>query len=156
MGLPRGAYPCHMTQPARTLYLPPGVVPPVQHAAQQPPASPQGIPFDRSFFEQVLPASINNFCHQVHCDSPIVELLTVDGTRHYVKGISGVADSWVALHTQDDSHDHPIQVFLPYQTIYRVEIHPEEDVHQRRLGFIEVARLDEKRGDGDQAAGTGS
>jgi hypothetical protein len=102
---------------------------------QQQAANP-GIPFDRAFFEQVLPGSVHSFCAQAECESPIVELLTVDGTRHYVKGISGVSDSWVALHTQDEDHDHAIQVFLPYQTIYRVEIHPEDDAKQRRLGFV--------------------
>jgi hypothetical protein len=123
-----------MAQPSNVIYLPPGVLPPV--SAMQQPVSNPGIPFDRAFFEQVLPGSVHSFCAQADCDSPIVELLTVDGSRHYVKGISGVSDSWVALHTQDESHDHAIQVFLPYQTIYRVEIHPEEDIKQRRLGFV--------------------
>jgi len=123
-----------MTQPTSVIYLPPGVLPPVS-AMQQPQSNP-GIPFDRAFFEQVLPGSVHSFCAQAECESPIVELVTVDGSRHYVKGISGVSDNWVALHTQDDSHDHAVQVFLPYTTIYRVEIHPEDDAKQRRLGFV--------------------
>ena len=124
-----------MAQPANVIYLPPGVIPPVS-AMQQQQASNTGIPFDRTFFEQVLPGSVHSFCAQAECESPIVELLTVDGTRHYVKGVSGVSDNWVALHTQSDDHDHAVQVFLPYTTIYRVEIHPEEDSRQRRLGFV--------------------
>jgi len=121
-----------MTQPANVIYLPPGVIPPPHPVA---PGS-SGVPFDRSFFEQVLPASVDNFCKTIECDSPIVELLTVDGTRHFVKGVSGVADTWVTLHTEVDEHDDPIQIFIPYQTIYRVEIHPEEDGRRKRLGFV--------------------
>jgi hypothetical protein len=123
-----------MAQPANVIYLPPGVVP-INQPQQQPSASP-GIPFDRNFFEKVLPGSVQAFCEQAKCDSPIVELFTIDGTRHFLKGISGVSDTWVALHTQSADHDHAIQAFLPYQTIFRVEIHPEEDAKQRRLGFI--------------------
>ncbi len=125
-----------MTQPQRVLYLPPGVVPP---PSTQPPAAIQvsnGVPFDRAFFEQVLPPSIAGFCAQVKCKVPVVELITIDGATHYVNGISGVADSWVALQTASPEHDHPTQVFIPYQTIFRVEIHPEEDVKRERLGFV--------------------
>ncbi len=130
-----------MTQPS-VIYLPPGVIPPI--APQQ--AGPSGIPFDKEFFQQVLPASVQNFCVSTECESPIVELWTVDGTRHFVKGVSGVAESWVSLHTQSDEHERPIQVFLPYQTIYRVEIHPEEDVRQRRLGFVRDSTAPDKSG----------
>ena len=121
--------------PETALFLPPGVVAPSAAAAQPVPGGP---PFDREFFEQVLPQSIRSFCGQVVCESPIVELYTVDGAKHFVKAISGVAASWVALHTQREDHDHDIQVFLPYATIYRVEIHPEEDDGQRRLGFLAI------------------
>jgi hypothetical protein len=97
---------------------------------------PGGIPFDKTFFADVLPAAVQSFCEQSACEGPIVEVLTADGARHFVKGISGVADLWVALHTSHPDHDHDLQVFLPYQAIYRVEIHPEEDPRQRRLGFV--------------------
>jgi hypothetical protein len=136
-----------MTQPANVIYLPPGVIAPI---SQQPaPPIPSGVPFDKSFFEQILPASVLNFCQNTECDTPIVELWTVDGSRHFVKGISGVADSWVALHTQSSDHERPIQVFLPYQTIYRVEIHPEDDAQQRRLGFVAAAESGSEAKDKD-------
>jgi hypothetical protein len=105
------------------------------HSPQQG-TGPTGIPFDRSFFEKVLPESAKAFCAQAGCESAIVELLTVDGQTHYINGISGVADSWVALHTAHADHDHPVQVFIPYQTIFRVEIHPAEDHTRHRLGFV--------------------
>lgn len=122
-----------MANSQNVIYLPPGVAPTTSAPVQPPPT---GVPFDRNFFENVLPPSVQAFCQQVACDTPIVELFTVDGTRHFVRGISGVADLFVALHTQQAEHDHPVQVFLPYQTIFRVEVHPEADVEQRRLGFI--------------------
>lgn len=125
-----------MTQPQRVIYLPPGVVPPPSPQPQVPQQVASGIPFDRAFFEQVLPPSIAGFCKQVHCKVPVVELMTVDGVTHYVNGISGVADAWVALQTANLEHDHPTQVFIPYQTIFRVEIHPEEDVKRQKLGFL--------------------
>jgi len=120
-----------MPQTSPVLYLPPGVVP-----AAGPPRepSPTGAPFDRSFFEQVLPQAVGAFCTQVKCDVPVVELRTVDGAVHFVTGISGVSDLWVALHTSSAEHEHPVQVFLPYQTIFRVEIHPQTDSH-RGIGF---------------------
>lgn len=125
-----------MTQPSRVIYLPPGVVPPpaAQAVPQIVPGS--GIPFDRTFFEQVLPPAIAGFCSQVKCDVPVVELTTVDGMTHYIVGISGVADQWVALSTTRPDHPHPVQLFLPYQTIFRVEIHPEPDERRAHLGFI--------------------
>ncbi|WP_322818562.1 hypothetical protein [Tepidiforma sp.] len=127
-----------MTQPSRVIYLPPGVaaIPPA-------PVVSNGAPFDRNFFESVLPKAIQGFCAQVNCEVPVVELTTIDGVTHYVNGISGVADQWVALHTSSPDHDHPTQVFIPYQTIFRVEIHPEHDVRRHRLGFVtEAARQD--------------
>ena len=120
--------------PETALFLPPGVVSP--SAAAQPAAG--GPPFDRDFFEKVLPQAIQSFCTQVVCESPIVELYTVDGAKHFVKAISGVSDTWVALHTKREDHEHDIQVFIPYATIYRVEVHPEEDDGQRRLGFLAI------------------
>lgn len=125
-----------MTAPSRVIYLPPGVTP---AAAPSGPIAgvPSAVPFDRAFFEQVLPQSIRHFCEQVDCGQlPVVELLTVDGTTHYVNGISGVSDSWVALHTSNVEHEHPVQVFVPYQTIFRLSIHPAEDHGRRRLGFL--------------------
>jgi hypothetical protein len=125
-----------MTQPSRVLYLPPGVTPPVAVVAPQGPI-PTGVPFDKTFFAGMLPQAVNAFCSQVPgCDSPVVELLTVDGQTHFVKGISGVADAWVALHTQSPDHDHAVQVFIPYQTIFRVAIHAAEDERRRHLGFM--------------------
>lgn len=121
-----------MTQPASVIYLPPGVAVPQQSQMSS------GVPFDRSFFENVLPGAVNAFCSQVHCESPVVEVLTVDGATHYVNGISGVTDSWVALQTSRKEHDRAVQVFIPYQTIFRVEVHPESDAYPRRLGFIPV------------------
>ncbi len=100
-----------------------------------PPPVPTGLPFDRAFFEQVLGPSIQSFCSQVVCTQPVVELLTVDGTTHYIKGISGISDSWVALHTTSPEHHADVQVFIPYQTIFRVAIRPCDD-EQRPLGFI--------------------
>lgn len=119
-----------MTQPSRVIYLPPGVVP-----AAAPPVQSSGVPFDRGFFESVLPPAIQSFCREVDCGVPIVELSTVDGVTHYVNGISGVSDQWVALQTSRPDHRHVTQVFIPYQTIYRVEIHPEEDEKRHHLGF---------------------
>lgn len=131
-----------MTQGQNVLYLPQGVA---MAPSSPAPQAPTGPPFDKTFFQAILPTAIKNFCEQTKCEAPIVELLTVDGTRHFVKGISGVADQWVALHTEQEDHEHPVQVFLPYQTIYRVEVHPEKDAKQRRLGFIaSLEAYDEK------------
>lgn len=122
-----------MTQPQRVIYLPPGMVPgPVPSS----PMSSSGIPFDRAFFERVLPQSIQGFCQQTDCPTPVVELVTVDGATHYVNAISGVADNWVALQTSAEHHQRPVQVFLPYNTIFRVEIHPEPDNGRGHLGFM--------------------
>ena len=122
-----------MAQPQQNLiYLPPGVMPPSQQM-QAPVAS--GIPFDRSFFEQMLPQAIAVFSAQMTCDHPVVELLTVDGTTHFVNGVSGLAESWVALQTSQKDHEGAVQVFVPYQTIFRVEVHPCSDDRPRRLGF---------------------
>jgi hypothetical protein len=121
-----------MTQlPNSVIYLPPGVVP-----AAPPVPLHTGIPFDRQFFEAVLPRAVDAFCKQVTCDTPRVELYTLDGSTHFVNGVSGVTDSWVALQTSREDHDHTSQVFVPYQTIFRVEIHPESDGARRKLGFI--------------------
>lgn len=119
--------------PQRVIYLPPGVA----AAPTQPVAAPgsSSVPFDRNFFENVLPQSIQAFCKQAGCSVPMVEVMTVDGTTHYVNGISGVSDSWVALHTAELEHDHPVQVFVPYTTVFRVGIHPAEHARQK-LGFI--------------------
>lgn len=119
-------------QPSRVIYLPPGVVAP---PAPGPGIVSTGIPFDRAFFEQVLQPAIVGYCEQVGCTIPVVELSTVDGVTHYVNGIAGVADQWVALQTSVPDHPRPIQVFVPYQTIYRVEIHPESDERRAHLGF---------------------
>jgi hypothetical protein len=127
-----------MTQPSRVIYLPPGVVPGPTAQPQQPgppQVIPSGIPFDRAFFENVLPGSVASFSQQVECEHPLVQVLTVDGAVHYVKGLSGVSDSWVALHTQTPDTDSAVQMFVPYQTIFRVSIHPCEE-HNRQLGFV--------------------
>ena len=100
-----------------------------------PQAMAPGVPFDRAFFEQVLPAAVNSFCSQVKCDRPVVEVLTVDGARLFIQGISGVSESWAALQTTTEEHPHPIQVFVPYQTIFRVEVHACDD-KRRPLGFF--------------------
>ena len=114
------------------IYLPPGVATP-----GGPPPGPQlpGAPFDRSFFEQILPKAVGSFGGHVSCGTPVVEVTTVDGTTHYVHGISGVADMWVALHVTHKDEDGPSQVFLPYQTIFRIEIDPCSDTRPRKLGF---------------------
>ncbi|KAA0234530.1 MAG: hypothetical protein HUU14_10720 [Dehalococcoidia bacterium] len=119
-----------MVQAANVIYLPPGV------AAAPPQVAQTAIPFDRAFFEQILPGAVSAFCEQTGCEGPIVEVLTLDGTTHYVNGISGLTDSWVALHTADPEHDHAVQVFVPYQTIFRVEVHPSSDLHPGRMGFV--------------------
>ena len=123
-----------MGQPSRVIYLPTGVAAPSM-AQPVPPPTASGVPFDRAFFQQILPAAVNSFCTQVKCDRPVVELLTVDGARLFIQGISGVADSWVALQTTTEEHPHPIQVFVPYQTIFRVEVHA-CDNKRRPLGFL--------------------
>jgi hypothetical protein len=122
-----------VTQPTRVIYLPPGVTAASQAATPSPISS---IPFDRGFFESVLPPAIDAFCKQSDCTVPIVELTTVDGFSHFVNGISGASESWVALHTSRTDHEQPVQVFIPYQTIFRVEIHAEPDERRHRLGFI--------------------
>lgn len=123
-----------MGMPSRVIYLPPGVAAPtVPPQVQQ--VMPTGIPFDRVFFEQFLPQAIAAFCSQVTCDTPVVELLTVDGTTHFVRGIAGVSDAWVALHTRAEEHGHVVQAFVPYGSIFRVELHPCDDT-RRPLGFV--------------------
>ncbi len=124
-----------MTQPPqRVLYLPPGVVPAAPSPQQQ--IIPNGLPFDRTFFEQVLPQAIQAFCSQTACTMPVVELMTVDGTTHFVNGIAGVADQWVALQTSSEGHEHAVQVFVPYATIFRLEVHPAPDSTRTHLGFV--------------------
>ena len=132
-----------MTQPQppgpstqRVIFLPPGVMPAPQPLPQQQVHPQAGLPFDRTFFEQVLPGSIASFCQQVKCTQPVVEVLTVDGVTHFVRGVSGLSDAWVALHTRVDNHDEDIQVFIPYASIFRVAIHPAEDDHKSTMGFL--------------------
>jgi len=120
-----------MAETPNVIYLPPGVI--VPPPAVQPAI---GVPFDRAFFQQVLPQAVGAFCQQTGCESPVVEVLTTDGTTLYVVGISGFTDAWVALHVSEPDHNRPVQVFIPYQTIFRVEIHPASDVHEGRLGFV--------------------
>ena len=112
------------------LILPPGAVP------TQPPPTPSGPPFDRNFFESVLPSAIQSYCSQVACTMPLVQLFTSDGARHYIRAISGVTDQWVALHTQEELNEQPVQVFIPYATVIRVEIHPDLSPDLRRFGFL--------------------
>ena len=136
------AYAAGMTQPSRVIYLPPGVLPPPQATMPSGPAPSSGVPFDRRFFEAILPMAITSFCSQVDCPSPVVELLTIDGVTHYIKNIAGVADSWVALQTSIPDHDHPVQIFVPYQTIFRVGLHAAADDRRRQLGFsLDSARV---------------
>lgn len=122
-----------MTQPASVIYLPPGVIP-AGSASAHPQPFP-GVPFDRAFWERLLPEAVKVFCQNIPCNGPLVQVYTVDGTVHYVNAISGVTDTFVALQTSRESHERTSQVFIPYQTIYRVEIHPESDDGRRRLGF---------------------
>ena len=111
------------------LILPPGVV-----SQGQPAAS--GVPFNRDFFESVLPGAIQSYCTQVACTMPLVQLFTSDGSRHYIRAISAVSDLWVALHTQEELDEQPIQMFIPYVTIIRIEIHPDLTPDLRKFGFI--------------------
>jgi hypothetical protein len=120
-----------MTMPANVIYLPPGVMPPAQAGA-----APGGIPFDRQFFERILPQAVKAYCEQSNCTSPQVQVATIDGTLHHIVGISGVTDSWVAVQASREDHPHVMELFLPYQTIYRVEIHPEGDEGHGHLGFV--------------------
>lgn len=110
------------------LILPPGAVPPTPSAS--------GPPFDRNFFESVLPNAIQSYCSQVACTMPLVQVFTADGARHYIRAISGVTDQWVALHTQEELNEQPVQVFIPYATVIRVEIHPDLSPDLRRFGFL--------------------
>jgi hypothetical protein len=128
-----------MTQPSRVIYLPPGMAPgPVMASGPQ----GAGLPFDRRFFETILPQAISAFCAQADCNAPVVEVLTMDGVTHYVKNIAGVADPWVALQTTLPDHEHAVQVFVPYTTIFRVGIHAGADERRRRLGFdLDSARV---------------
>ena len=112
------------------LILPPGAVP------TTPASSPSGPPFDRNFFESVLPNAIQSYCSQVSCTMPLVQVFTADGARHYIRAISGVTDQWVALHTQEELNEQPVQVFIPYATVIRVEIHPDLSPDLRRFGFL--------------------
>lgn len=112
------------------LILPPGAVP------NAPTPTPSGPPFDRNFFESVLPSAIQSYCSQVSCTMPLVQLFTADGARHYIRAISGVTDQWVALHTQEELNEQPVQVFIPYATVIRVEIHPDLSPDLRRFGFL--------------------
>ncbi|MGK2966264.1 MAG: hypothetical protein ACSLFM_11765 [Tepidiformaceae bacterium] len=121
---------------SNVIYLPPGVMPTPSVQQPQPGAGPSGIPFDRMFFEHVLAPSVEAFCAQTACDNPVVEVLTVDGQTHFVTGVSGISDSWVALHTADRDHTDPAQIFVPYQTIFRIEIRPHSESRDRRLGFL--------------------
>jgi hypothetical protein len=121
-----------MTMPQNVIYLPPGVMPPAPAGVA---AQGANIPFNRQFFEAMLPQAIKAYCEQVHCTSPQVQIATVDGSLHHVVGISGVTDGWVAVHATREDHDHTMEIFLPYQTIYRVEIHPEADAAHHHLGF---------------------
>lgn len=144
-----------MTQPQRVLYLPPGVVPGAASAQPQVPSG--GMPFDRTFFEQILPQAIQAFCSQLQCTFPVVELMTVDGTTHYVNGIAGVADNWVALQTSREGHEHVTQVFVPYATIFRLEVHPSPDAGRSQLGFVldSVKRMPELTGAAESGAAAG-
>ena len=112
------------------LILPPGAVPP------ESPAPASGPPFDRNFFEAVLPSAIQSYCTQVACTMPLVQVFTADGARHYIRAISGVTDRWVALHTQEEVNEQPVQVFIPYVTMIRIEIHPDLSPDLRRFGFL--------------------
>jgi len=109
---------------------------PAPQPVQQPQIQSSGLPFDRTFFEQILPGSVASFCQQVVCTQPVVEVLTVDGVTHFVRGVSGLSDTWVALHTRVDHHEEDIQVFVPYASIFRVSIHPAEDDRRRSMGFL--------------------
>jgi hypothetical protein len=100
---------------------------------------PNLVPFDRQFFEAILPQAIGSFSQQIGCDQPLVQVLTVDGAQHFVKGVAGVSDAWVALHTQVEDTEQAVEMFVPYQTIFRVSIVPCEE-HNRRLGFILSSR----------------
>ena len=125
-----------MTMPVsrNIIYLPPGVLPPAQVGT--PVVAPSGIPFDRQFFETILPQAIKAYCEQSNCTSPQVQVATIDGALHHIVGISGVTDSWVAVQASREDHPHVMEIFLPYQTIYRIEIHPEGDEGHGHLGFV--------------------
>jgi len=127
-----------MTMPTPTprniIYLPPGVLPPAQ--AGTPVVVPSGVPFDRQFFEAILPQAIKAYCEQANCTSPQVQVATIDGALHHIVGISGVTDSWVAMQASREDHAHVMEIFLPYQTIYRIEIHPEGDESHGHLGYV--------------------
>lgn len=116
------------------LVLPPGVLLP----PPPPPAGPQpgSPPFNRDFFERILPEVAAAFCERAACDSVIVELITTDGATHLVKGISALSEQWVALQLASTEYDHEIDSFIPYQAIYRLELHPRLAREPRRLGYL--------------------
>ncbi len=109
------------------LILPPGL--------GSTPSASSGAAFGRDFFESVLPQSVQSYCNQVTCTAPVVEVYTIDGRKYYVRAVSAVSERWTALDTQDDD-DEPVQVFLPYETVLRVEIHADLTPEMRRLGFL--------------------
>lgn len=118
------------------LYLPPG-------ASRSPQPAPDGganTPFNRAFFEEILPVAVAAFVEQAKTRGAVVELTTVDGVTHVVRGISGFHDAWIALHVTKAGHPHPIQAFIPYGTVLRVEVHPHSDDHPTRMGFVHKRR----------------
>ena len=120
--------------PGTALVLPPGVILPPPN----PIPPPDGPPFGREFFERFLPQVAAAFCERAPCDSVIVELLTTDGATHLVRGISAIHDQWVALQLVSKERRHPVDAFIPYQTIFRIEIHPRLARQPRRLGFVDL------------------
>jgi hypothetical protein len=117
------------------IVLPAGVVLPPPPAVAP---MPEGPPFDRVFFERYLSEVAAAFCERAGCDSVIVELLTTDGATHLVRGISAIHDQWVALQTVSRERRYPVDAFIPYQTIFRVELHPRLARQPRRLGFVDL------------------
>jgi hypothetical protein len=119
-------------QPSRVIYLPPGVVAPQGPSSPAVPANP-GIPFDKAFFQQILPAAVDGFCQQVGCNVPILEVLTVDGMTHYVNGIIGVADQWLRSRSQAGPRARD-QMFVPYRR-YSAWSSSRAGRRRRHLGF---------------------
>ncbi len=94
-----------------------------------------GAAFGRDYFQTILPQTVQSYCDQVSCTNPVVEVYTIDGRKFYVRAVSATSERWVALDTQDDDEE-PVQVFLPYETVLRIEIHADLTPEMRRLGFL--------------------
>jgi hypothetical protein len=93
-----------------------------------------GAPFNRTFFnvslgEYLAKAGLGN--------SPRLTLFLADGTQAEVCDIVKLEDEILTLRSyrrSDSACDFALQI-IPYGLIYRIEIGPEEDGQEPRVGF---------------------